>query len=194
MRTLFAFCVLGAVIAAHPSAAADLKAPVLKAPPASYNWAGLYIGAHGGGGWARNEWIDITDPANILYEGAPVATGGLIGGQIGWNVQAGMWVYGVEVDGAWAQLKSNRISNAFPTDIDHSTVNAIATAAARLGYAFNNLLVYAKAGGAYTHTDYSITDIPSGVNYAKFDQNHWGWMVGAGVEYGFLPDWSLKAE
>src|SRR5213078_1629555 len=40
---------------------ANLAKPVYKAPPApvavSYDWTGFYVGIHGGGAWARKEWV-----------------------------------------------------------------------------------------------------------------------------------------
>src|SRR5205814_2170200 len=80
-----------------PAVAADLAArPYTKAPPMVapiYNWGGFYIGLNGGGGSARKCWdlnnvvgFGIVNPA--VSEGCHDATGGLVGGQIGYRWQS----------------------------------------------------------------------------------------------------------
>ena len=55
----------------------------------------------------------------------------------------------------------------------------------RAGVAFNNVLVYGTAGLAYGDFDTAgLTE-----SHASF-----GWTAGAGVEVGFTPRWSAKAE
>src|SRR5919108_883793 len=62
--------VLASLSLATNTNAADLAAkPVYKAPPpvvapAPYNWTGFYVGAHFGGGWARNAWDERSDFEN----------------------------------------------------------------------------------------------------------------------------------
>ncbi len=79
-----------------PAVAADLAArPYTKAPPmvaAVYDWTGFYIGANGGWGSSRSSW----DLAGFGAEGSHDATGGTVGGQVGYRWQAGTWVFGVE--------------------------------------------------------------------------------------------------
>lgn len=174
------------------ASAADMpvKAPVFQI--AAYNWTGWYVGAHGGGGWSFKGWTDVT--AAPLDEGSHNASGGLAGGQIGYNWQSGPVVIGVEAQASWANLNSSHVSLAFPTDSDRTRVDALGTFAVRLGYAWDRLLFYAKGGGAWAHDKFSITDIPSGITYANFTQTRWGWMVGAGVEHGITGNWSAKLE
>ncbi|MBN8965997.1 MAG: hypothetical protein J0H89_11605 [Rhizobiales bacterium] len=53
--------------AAQAAVAADLPArPVYKAPaamPMIYNWSGIYIGGHIGGGWSN---VDVGDPTGFV--------------------------------------------------------------------------------------------------------------------------------
>src|SRR5690349_2871029 len=99
---------------AAPASAADLAArPYAKAPPmavaAVYDWSGFYIGANGGYGWSRKCW-DLDLGIARLSEGCHDATGGLIGGQIGYRWQAGAWVFGLEGQGDWADMKGRNNS------------------------------------------------------------------------------------
>src|SRR3954453_15140585 len=98
-----------AAISIAPAAfAADMRPPVLKAPPAPpmtvFSWTGCYIGAYGGGAWGGS--IDTNDPrsqggafpAGTFYNGAANAGNGgaysydlgssaIAGGTLGCNWQ-----------------------------------------------------------------------------------------------------------
>ena len=102
--------------AAAPVSAADLAArPYTKAPPmvaAIYDWSGFYIGANGGYGWSR-QCVDvaaINGVAAVFGEGCNDKGGGIVGGQIGYRWQAGTWVFGLEAQGDWANLRTERAS------------------------------------------------------------------------------------
>ena len=105
---------------AAPAAAADLAArPYVKAPPAPiavvYDWSGFYIGANGGWGSSHKCW-DFTTPAGtfVAAEGCHDATGGTVGGQIGYRWQASSWVFGLEAQGNWADFRGSNVSVLFP--------------------------------------------------------------------------------
>src|SRR6185312_12568828 len=95
-----------------PALAADLpartytKAPAMVAP--IYNWGGFYIGVNGGGGSSHKCWdlnnVAGTGPIPAVAEGCHDATGGLVGGQVGYRWQASNWVFGLEAQGDWANL------------------------------------------------------------------------------------------
>src|SRR5207244_6465813 len=93
---------------AAPAAAADLAArPYTKAPPmvaAVYDWTGFYIGANGGWGSSRNSWDAVPPNSAFGPEGSHDATGGTVGGQVGYRWQAGTWVFGLEAQGNWADF------------------------------------------------------------------------------------------
>ena len=97
-----------------PALAADLAArPYTKAPPmvaAVYDWTGFYIGANGGWGSSRNSW----DLAGFGAEGSHDATGGTVGGQVGYRWQAGTFVFGLEAQGNWADFSGSNVSIMFP--------------------------------------------------------------------------------
>src|SRR5271154_7515668 len=87
-------------LGAAPAVAADLPAAPYKAPPpmiaAIYDWTGFYIGLNGGGGSAHKCWTN-TNVAGITFpaasEGCHNATGGMVGGQLGYRWQAANWVF-----------------------------------------------------------------------------------------------------
>lgn len=123
-KVLLASASLFALSALAPASAADLAArPYTKAPVAVasiYNWSGFYIGANAGGGSSHNCWdttaVVLLGPVPSTPEGCHNATGALVGGQIGYRWQAASWVFGLEAQGDWANLKGSNTSSpaAFP--------------------------------------------------------------------------------
>src|SRR5688500_18725705 len=89
---------LGLVSAAS---AADMAArPYTKAPPmvaAVYDWPGVYVGVNGGRASTRTSW-DFVTPGGVFAanECSHDATGGTVGGEIGYRWQASQWVFGLE--------------------------------------------------------------------------------------------------
>ena len=144
------------------ASAADLAArPYTKAPPmavAIYDWSGIYLGANGGWGTSRKCW-DLTafgvTPINpSLPEGCHDATGGTVGGQVGYRWQAASWVFGVEAQGNWADFKGSNLSLALFAR-NKSKVEAFGLFAGQVGYAWNNALLYVKGGAAVTSDKYT---------------------------------------
>jgi len=112
-------------------------------------------------------------------------------------------VLGMEAQGDWASLiGSNRppLGNISQFNIDTTTVRSIATATGRVGYAHDNLLLYAKGGAAWARTknEADTTATPfGGAVVATTGLNsvyRSGWVIGAGLEYGLTPNWSVAVE
>jgi len=66
--------------------------------------------------------------------------------------------------------------------------NLLASINGRAGVAFDRVLVYAIGGVAFTDTNFY-----DGLR-TKYSNNNVGWDVGGGVEYAFLPNWTVRAE
>ena len=185
---------LVALSAAAPASAADLAArPYTKAPPmiaAIYDWSGFYIGINGGGATSHNCWDLVGGGA----EGCHNATGGTVGGQIGYRWQTGPVVFGVEAQGNWADLRGSNTSLIFG-DTNRSRIDAFGLFTGQVGYAWNNVLLYVKGGAAVTDDRFEIRDTPTNILLATTgDQTRWGGTVGAGVEFSFVPNWSIGVE
>jgi len=184
-------------VGAAPVLAADLPARAYtKAPPPVaaplYNWTGFYIGANGGYGWGRTNWLFTAVGTTANHN----PSGGLAGGQIGYNWQWTNWVFGVEADGDWANIRgSTPCPN--PAFTCFSNTRDLATFRGRIGYAAGPALFYGTGGAAYANSYYSAL-LPGGVPTAGtpgvFSTDRWGYAAGAGIEYGFTPNWSAKLE
>jgi len=191
MRLTTMICAVGAFVAFSSVSsvhAADMpravyKAPAYLSPVPTFSWSGLYLGVHGGYGWTR--WTGTgalgTDSVN--------GNGWLAGGQIGYNYQTGRFVLGIEGDYSWANVKHETALFAGNLTLKN---DYFATVTGRVGYAFDNILVYGKGGVAWTRDKWDATDGLGGT--ATGDFNRQGWVIGAGVEYAFWGNVSAKIE
>jgi outer membrane immunogenic protein len=179
--------------AAAPAVAADLAArPYTKAPAmvaAIYDWSGFYIGINGGGASAHTTW-DVVGGAS---EGSHNATGGTVGGQVGYRWQSGQFVFGVEGQGNWADFSGDNVSAVFATR-NRTTIDSFGLITGQVGYAWNNVLLYVKGGAAVVGDKYDVYSTATGALLATTSQTRWGGTVGAGLEVGFAPNWSVGVE
>jgi outer membrane immunogenic protein len=173
-----------------PAVAADLPARVYsKAPPmiqAAYDWSGFYIGINGGGATGHTSWDLVGGGA----EGSHDATGGTVGGQIGYRWQQGPVVFGVEAQGNWADFTGNNASLVVPGDNNSTKIDAFGLFTGQVGYAWNNALLYVKGGAAVVDDKYNVT----GTFVGSASETRWGGTVGVGFDYGFTPNWSAGLE
>jgi outer membrane immunogenic protein len=171
------------VSAAAQAADIPIKAPYYKGAPRSvvayYNWTGFYAGINGGYGFGTSNW-------SALGGTGIKPKGGLVGGTVGYNWQAGAIVYGLEGDFDWSGVKGNVACAAGACE----TANTwLATFRGRVGYAFDRWLPYITGGGAYGNVKASTT-VPA----FSTSKDQLGWTAGAGVEYAFLGNWTAKLE
>jgi outer membrane immunogenic protein len=174
----FAAALIGSIGVAQ---AADLprRAPspapaAVAVPAAAYNWTGFYIGVNGGYGWAGAS----ASSGGLTVEGGDLK-GPFAGGQIGFNYQSGMFVFGVEVDGQWASIKESYAGFGFTFE---DKINWFFTARGRLGIAAQNVLFYGTGGYAHGGIKSSVSN---GINTVSASGDRGGWTVGGGVEAGF---------
>src|SRR5438105_4826162 len=133
------------VLLTGAASAADLAArPYTKAPAmiaAVYDWSGFYIGVNGGWGTSHKTWDYVTtNPGPVApgTEGSHDADGGIIGGHVGYRWQASNWVFGVEAQGDWADLKGSNVSLRFPAITNRTRIDSLGLFTGQVGYAFNN--------------------------------------------------------
>jgi outer membrane immunogenic protein len=206
MKKLMLALTSGLTLACSPALAADLR-PITRAPVVApvpyYNWSGFYIGGHVGGGWGDEVSTVGAIAPLILLPGTAITTsesGFLAGAQAGINFQMGGFVLGIEGDWSWSDVGGVANTAALiPGVTVRSTgdVDWFATATGRIGYAFNNVLLYAKGGGAWMDVRYTASALLGGVvvlGPAVVDDTRTGWTVGGGVEYAITPNWSAKIE
>jgi outer membrane immunogenic protein len=164
-----------------------------------YNWSGFYIGANGGYAWSR-QCIDVTAVnavTNVFAEGCRDAEGGVVGGQLGYRWQtASSWVFGLEAQGDWANIRTSRASilPALVGDTWRSKVDGLGLFTGQVGYAWNASLFYVKGGAAVANQRWDLFNTGTGVGLASAERTRWGGTIGVGWEYGFAPNWSAGIE
>ncbi|MGZ3360666.1 MAG: outer membrane protein [Xanthobacteraceae bacterium] len=127
------------------------------------------------------------------------------GAQAGYNWQRGRWVLGGEADFSWLGAGSAvRVSPFWVTDpfINYMDMSSrydwLSTARLRAGVLVTpDLLLYATGGLAITQVVDSATHtyptFPSTGTWSE-RRTLYGAALGGGLEYGFAPNWSVKAE
>lgn len=169
------FTALAADLPRQPSYKA---APGYAPAPVYATWSGFYLGLNAGYGFGESDW---QNPAVSMEP-----TGAVVGGTIGYNLQTGTWVWGLEADIAWSGMKDDIACGGGTCSTE---AKWFGTARGRLGYAgWNNWLPYLTAGAAFAGVEASNTVAGSA------SETMIGWTVGLGLEYAFMGNWSLKGE
>jgi outer membrane immunogenic protein len=167
-----------------------------------YDWSGAYIGINGGYAFGESQWgSDPFNQSGLSSTGNFHVNGGLVGVTAGVNGQWGAWVLGLEGDFDWQGL-SGTSNSAFCTNLFTSTAvgstpaglscktasNWFGTVRARVGYAWDRVLLYGTAGGAGANVQTSLSGLPVQTN------PEFGFTVGGGLEWAFAENWTFKVE
>lgn len=151
---------------------------------AGHDWTSFYVGGHIGGAFGDKDWDRIQGVGG--GGGGPQAgvssydvDGIISGGQIGYNMHSGSWVFGLEAElsGAGADGSDRPRGNWFETD-----VNLISTFTGRAGMAVDRVLLFAEGGLAVVNEDHAHN---SNFGVVSGSETRLGWTVGGGVEWAF---------
>jgi outer membrane immunogenic protein len=188
IKTLLLACVGFTAMAVASAYAADMPRRSLPMPRAPiyvpfFSWTGFYAGLNAGYGFGDSSW---TSTATGISTGDFNIDGFQIGGTLGYNVQTGSWVFGIEGDFGWSDIKGTTTTNC-PLGCETSQ-SWLGTVRGRVGYAFDRFLPYFTAGGAFGNVRTETA------GFAGTSSNQFGWAAGAGLEYAFLSNWSAKIE
>ncbi len=182
--------------------------------PAQAHWGGLYFGINEDYTWNKTRYHFLEKAVgDFPYLFAPYlkgghfdknGNGGSFGAQLGVNRQCGYLVFGLEgsFDKCWHK---NRASNVFlfaanpqPFTTYQTRTCWFASITPRLGFAYNNVLFYVKAGlglsKVRSHLKQSdITAIPQVHSFTQ-TQDQAGWVLGYGLEYLWCCHWIVGLE
>lgn len=167
LAAIYAFS--GSAFAADMPARMPAKA---YAPAPVATWNGCYAGIAGGWGWA-----DVT--------GTHI-DGGNVGGTLGCNVQMNNWVYGIEGDALWSDIRDTE-PGLFKFKQDF-----LGSVRGRLGVLITpTALLYGTGGLGIGHLSLNGLGGNAGIN---FDDTHVGWVAGGGLEWMVAENWTAKVE
>jgi outer membrane immunogenic protein len=214
---------VGAVTAQAADLPTRKEAPVPVFVPPPFTWTGFYIGLNAGGIWSTgSRSLTLVDP-NVAFDGGflngslPGGLGsgnaGFIGGgQAGYNWQTGSFVFGVETDFDGTTLSRSRnivgptffnpniFANDFLTLNSKVSLDWLGTTRGRVGFVVtpdNRLMIYGTGGVAYGGGTANINffDNATGAFWSgNTSATRVGWVAGAGVEYAFTNNWTLRGE
>jgi outer membrane immunogenic protein len=200
-RILLSTASLGVLALASPALAADLP---LKAPSATasvYDWTGVYVGVFGGGGYGNHNLNNSTGSAVPFadFSANYASTGGIGGGEIGYNWQSGSFVIGIEGDLAWTGIKGNDANQfnagAFPgvTAVDADNLRWTGALLARGGYTIDRWMFFFEGGYAFGDIQHTNTPpVGTGLPVDKFNVTANGLTGGGGVAYAITNNVSAK--
>jgi len=193
------------------------------APAAAVSWTGFYAGVNGGFAWDNSTATVLAAGQGLSQVGveqwqaypflapgvASLNSSGFIGGgHIGWNYQLASLsriVIGIETDGALLAAHNGTYTFVAPGGLNPSIAQIgrafawAGSARGRLGFLLTpTLMVYATGGAGFGQAnvnEYAYGDAFA-ATYAPGTQGrvYGGVAFGGGVEWAFLPDWSLRAE
>ena len=207
--------------------AAEAQAVRSDDPNLQQRWQGFYVGANAGYGWSNfahnfapgGSGNGGSGPALGLFAPDPTggsftnkATGGVYGLHAGYNQQWNWLVGGVELSFAMSDINGQSM-NAFGAQTDPNATYTnnlrwLMTLAPRVGFAWDQFLVFGKAGLAVARISsqlnssnsigcfaggFGSASIPGSCSFSE-ERTHTGVVVGGGIEYQFARNWVLGVE
>jgi len=210
---LISATILATLSSAHAADLPRKSTPIFAAPLPIFTWTGFYVGANAGYAFGDGRAETVGTPGFLTLVGPGIVPGslntkpdGFIGGaQIGYNVQFGSFVAGVETDIQFTDLKKSQSFTGIPVLTTQLTTSAtseieyLGTVRGRLGFTpFDRLLVYGTGGLAYAEikTNGSVRGVQApGLAWSGSDSDtKVGYAVGGGLEYAFTNNLTLKGE
>ena len=147
-----------------------------------FSWTGFYVGINGGYAWGKTSWSSTAGNTGDFD-----VKGALLGGTIGYNLQTGVWVWGLEADLDYSWIKGTNTTAICGAGCE--TKNRwFSTGRGRIGYAFDRWLPYVTGGVAIG--DVKMTPVGG----TSETDTRVGWTAGGGVEYAFQGPWSAKLD
>ena len=195
---------------AGPVLATDMPIGRPLSTPA-FSWTSFHLGAHAGGGWARES---IVDPAQLVQDAiigpgttvglttvSPSPSGAVIGGQMGCDYQfMSNWVMGMQGAASGSSMKGTAIvalpaGNPGDQALVGARVDFLLSVTGRLGFAYERLLFYGKGGVGWMGDKYTVvgTLLGGGFGFEGLDLRT-GWTAGGGIEWAFARNWSASLE
>ena len=193
-------CVSIAAKAADVAPAYPVKARTAAA--LAPTWTGFYIGPSVGWtfGSSDGDYTGIPAPVTpmVFYPFDLKPSGAALGGQLGYNFQSGRWLFGIEGDMSWIVNADDRVWDpAGSPRYDEIKLLWTGHARGRIGYLFDQYLIYFAGGAAFAGTrnsHYGPTTTPGPGTLWSERRTRTGYSLGGGVEAALNAQWLVRAE
>ena len=168
-----------------------------------YNWTGFYVGAHLGMVWSSTNGSTVNTATGAMS--APLFVGSAAdwngGIQVGYDyMMPNRVVVGLEADVSSGGSKTTNITDASGTSANQTRVFDTESIRGRLGYSFDNVLLYGTGGWAWSSDQFIRTQLTGMLNLATAGTDEavntylGGWTAGAGAAVTLAQNWSAFAE
>ncbi len=187
-----------------PAMAAEMKRAFPAAPmqAGAYDWTGFHVGAHVDTNLAKTSGSTVNTATGATSGAIFGNTGNWYGGvQVGYDyMMPSRVVLGIEADISSGSRKTVSIADASGTNSNQTSVFDSETVRGRLGYAFDNVLLYGTGGWAWSSNQFIRTQLTGVLNLATAGTDEAkntylsGWTAGGGVAVAFAQNWNAFAE
>jgi outer membrane immunogenic protein len=147
----------------------------------SEEWSGVYIGLHAGGAFGTGN----TTPVKNISISGPIA-----GGLVGWNWQNCDWVFGIEGDMGFSPDSVTGSIQGTKGGVDDFDVEPNGHIRLRAGWANGSVMPFIAGGLAIADADVRYIGVPG----AADTKLHFGFTIGAGVDFALNSNWIIRAE
>lgn len=177
---------LNALVFVFAASIASVVNTPASAEESLYDWSGFYGGVHIGAGSGNTDVVDLDGGFFTFRPGQRFEFDGnglVLGAHIGAQYQADGFLFGLEASASHSKIDDRIVSPFFPgSDTLELKQDFLLTATARIGYAIDRWLVYAKGG--YAGTEFKLSAFDS-FNNTGFATKEWhnGYVLGGGFEY-----------
>jgi opacity protein-like surface antigen len=176
--------------------------PAYQAPAPNYDWTGFHLGLHADGDQSSVSGSTVNAVTGAvtapIFPGPTNWHGGI---QLGYDYMLpSRLLMGVEADMDSDGIKTSTITDASGTYAIRATVFDSETVRGRLGYAWDNVLLYGTGGLAWSNDQFVRTQLTGTVNLATagtdeaVNKGLLGWIAGGGIAYAFAQNWNAFAE
>jgi len=196
-----------------------MSGPMPAAPaPAAMDWTGFYAGGNIGGAIGKSATSTVqsgtaaTAAQQTVFNSVNAnnfnASSAILGAQLGYNYEFQDFVFGLESNFDYMPQNTAATTSAVVTGTTaYTATNSIQTnydytLRGRLGYSFadDTLLVYGTGGLALADLTYNQQGVGAGTSTGNAADTHSlnnamiGWTAGGGLEWRFVPNWSLQGQ
>ncbi len=184
-QSVFAYSLLAAVVGiTAPASAQDLK-----------SFQGLYVGLHGGYAWQgmSGAFDNLGSDTNLSAIDLDRA---ILGGQLGYNMRVGKFMWGVEADATADVGSSGSVINPNPPVYEQLSAQAayLASVRGRLGYVvMDDVLAYGTVGIGFAEFKFSENS-PATPFMGSMRLQESGIVYGGGLEWQIAYGVSVRAE